>query len=68
MSGVRLQGCGDALTWETGNSLIPSRRRLDDIPRIQLEFGEKSRAFWLTLSENRPGSDENTLMTSAADH
>jgi hypothetical protein len=48
--------------------LIPSRCRLDDIPRIPLEFGEKIRAFWLTLSENRPGFDENNLMTSAADH
>jgi hypothetical protein len=54
-SGVRLQGCNDAHTWATCSSLIPSRRRLDDIPRIQLEFGEKSRAFWPTLSENRPG-------------
>jgi hypothetical protein len=36
----------------TCSSLIISGRWLDYIARVQLEFGEKSRAFRLTLPEN----------------
>jgi len=48
------------------SSLIPSGRRLDYIPRVQLRFGENSGAFPLTLPENRPGFGENNLITSGA--
>ena len=50
----------------TCSSLIPSGRRLDYIPRVQLEFRENSGAFRLTLSENRLGLDEKSLITSDA--
>jgi hypothetical protein len=46
---------------------MPSRRQLDDIPKMHLEFGEKRKAFGLTLAEKRPGVDEHNLRTSAAD-
>jgi hypothetical protein len=48
------------------SSLIISERWLDYILRFQLEFGEKSRAFRLTLPENRLGFGENNLITSGA--
>jgi hypothetical protein len=48
------------------SSLIPSGRRLDYIPGVQLGFGENSGAFPLTLPENRPGFGENNLITSGA--
>lgn len=37
------------------NDLITSGRLLDYIPRFQLEFGENSCGFLLTLSENMLG-------------
>jgi hypothetical protein len=46
------------------SSLIISGRLLDYIARVQLEFGEKSRAFRLTLPENRLGFGEKSLITS----
>jgi nucleoside-diphosphate-sugar epimerase len=48
------------------SNLIISGRRLDYIARVQLAFGENSRAFRLTLSENTLGLDENSLITSDA--
>jgi hypothetical protein len=57
------------LTYATScrtSSLIISGRRLDYIARVQLEFGEKSRSFRLTLPENRLGFGENSLITSGA--
>jgi hypothetical protein len=50
----------------TCSSLILSGRRLDYIARVQLEFGENSGTFRLTLSENRLGISEKNLITSGA--
>jgi hypothetical protein len=65
-SRVSGQALGRWLIMAICSSLIPSGRRLDYIPRVQLEFGEKSRAFRLTLAENRPGFGANNLITSGA--
>lgn len=50
----------------TCSNLILSGRRLDYIARVQLEFGENSGTFRLTLSENRLGLSEKNLITSGA--
>ena len=50
----------------TCSSLILSKRRLDYIPWGQLGFRENHRAFRLTLSENRLGISENSLIISGA--
>jgi hypothetical protein len=46
--------------------LIPSACRLDYISWSRLAFRENKRAFRLTLSENRPGFAENSLIISGA--
>ena len=48
------------------SSLILSGHLLDYIPAFQLAFGENSGTFRLTLSENRLGFGENSLITSGA--
>jgi hypothetical protein len=45
----------DVMAGARCSSLILSGRRLDYITRVQLEFGENSGTFRLTLSENRLG-------------
>jgi hypothetical protein len=46
--------------------LIISGYRLDYSTWGQLEFGENSRAFRLTLSENKLGLSEKSLITAGA--
>jgi hypothetical protein len=54
-------------TWKPRcSSLIPSAYRLDYISWSRLAFRENKRAFRLTLSENRPGFAENSLIISGA--
>jgi hypothetical protein len=60
VKGLRLQSRASC------SSLILSGHLLDYIARGQLEFRENSGAFRLTLSENRLGLYEKSLITSNA--